>query len=105
MSDPNWRANWLEKWGYIPPLVTQPDPQLLAQKEAQKLAEKEARERVEKALHTHVGHLPENIKQQVKEIVAEAQARIGLAPDSPKLTLIPRKSAISHLKRFVLKKS
>lgn len=100
--NPNWRPDWLERWGYIPPLATQPDPKLIAEQESQKLAEKEAHERVEKVLQIHADHLPEETKREIKAVMAEAQARIGFAPDSPELTLVPRKpQGISRLKFFL----
>ena len=104
MDNLNWRANWMDKWGRrISSLEpTQPDPRLLA-KEAQKLAEKEARERVDKALQAHAD-MTEETKRGIKAVMAEAQARIGFAPDSPKLTLVPTKpQGISRL-NFFLKK-
>jgi molecular chaperone DnaK (HSP70) len=102
----NSQPHWLARWGHkIAPVefITESDRQLLAKKEAQKLAEKEVQERVDKALQAHAEYMPEETKQQIKAIIAETQAKIGLAPDSPKVSLVPK--PLSRLKRLFLKKS
>ena len=103
--NPNWRPNWLDRWGYkIPPLEPIEPSDLLTEK--QKLVEKETQERVDKSLQSHAEYMPEETKNQIRAIVVEAQARIGFAPNSPKLSLVSAKpQAISRLKRFFLKKS
>ena len=93
MSSPNWRPNWLEKWGYrVPPLelTERSDRELIPAR-----VEILLHEGVEKTLQD-AKSMTEETKQKIKAIMVEAQTKVGFAPDSPKLTLVIKREILRN---------
>jgi hypothetical protein len=95
MSDtPNWRANWMDKWGRRVSSFELTEPSKEPKKETQELHPS-----VDLQLQAHAKYMTEETKNEIRAIMREAQAKAG---DSVKLSLAPTKG-ISRLKRFLNK--